>query len=466
MLSIICFKKLFTRYGLYDKIRVNGVDTVKKVGILTLGCKVNQYESAAVAEELARRGYDISDTADKCDFYIINTCTVTSEADRKSRQMIRRLIKTNQNAKVIVMGCYAQVNAEKIAEIEGVDCIIGTRTKMEAVEAVEKLSRECETEKLNVASLCENGFEKMLLDGRFGGGTDERTRAYIKIQDGCDSNCTYCIIPSARGPVCSKSHEDVLEEIKNLAAKGFLEVVLTGIETAAYGRDFKNGYTLADLLEEADKIDGIERIRLGSLDPSLMKPEFVERISKLKKLTPHFHISLQSGCDIILAAMKRKYNTRMLLEYMENIREKIPGVMFTTDIICGFPGETDKDFADTCDLVRKAGFLSAHIFAYSKRQGTPAAEMGGQVPSKVASDRVNKLYSVVAERARELLSPLDGKIVSVIPENYKDGEAYGHTASFVEVAIRCDEEAYTKIQGKLTKVKLSVKGNTVTGELQ
>ena len=439
---------------------------MKKVGILTLGCKVNQYESAAVAEELARRGYDISDTTDKCDYYIINTCTVTSEADRKSRQMIRRLIKTNPEAKVIVMGCYAQVNAKKISEIEGVDCIIGTRTKMEAVEAVEKLSHERETNKLKVASLCENGFEKMLLDGRFGGGTDERTRAYIKIQDGCDSNCTYCIIPSARGPVCSKSPEDVLAEIKNLAAKGFLEVTLTGIETAPYACDFKTGYALADLLEEADKIDGIERIRLGSLDPSLMKPDFVERISKLKKLTPHFHISLQSGCDKILAAMKRKYNTRMLLEYMENIRSKMPGVMFTTDIICGFPGETDKDVEETSELVKKAGFLSAHIFAYSKRVGTPAAVMEGQVPSNVASERVNKLYSVVEHRAEEILAHLDGIVTTVIPENYKDGVAHGHTASFVEVEIACNEEVYSQIQGKLVSVKLSVNKNTVTGELQ
>ncbi len=439
---------------------------MKKVGILTLGCKVNQYESAAVAEELARRGYDISDIADKCDFYIINTCTVTSEADRKSRQMIRRLIKTSPEAKVIVMGCYAQVNAKKIAEIEGVDCIIGTRTKMEAVEAVETLSRECETEKLNVLPLCESGFEKMLLDGRFGGGTDERTRAYIKIQDGCDSNCTYCIIPSARGPVCSKSPEDVLAEIKNLAEKGFLEIVLTGIETAAYGRDFKNGYTLADLLEEADKIDGIERIRLGSLDPSLMKPDFVERISKLKKMTPHFHISLQSGCDKILAAMKRKYNTKMLLEYMENIRSRIPGVMFTTDIICGFPGETDEDFDKTCEFVKKAGFLSAHIFAYSKREGTPAAVMDGQVPAKIASERVNKLYSVVEDRSEELLKPLNGTVTGVIPESYKEGVAHGHTASFVEVAVACNEEVYSEIQGKLVPVKLSVCKNTVTGELQ
>ncbi len=451
---------------LYDKIIANGVDNLKNVGILTLGCKVNQYESADVAEELTRIGYNITDNDNKCDFYIINTCTVTSEADRKSRQMIRRLIKQNPDAKVIVMGCYAQVNAKKIAEIEGVDFIIGTRTKLDAVEAVEKLSRDAYVEKFRVRSLCENGFEKMLLDGRFGGGTDERTRAYIKIQDGCDSNCTYCIIPRARGPVCSKTPDDVLAELKNLAANGYLEVVLTGIETAAYGRDFKNGYTLADLLEAADKIDGIERIRLGSLDPSLMKPDFVERISKLRKLTPHFHISLQSGCDKILASMKRKYNTKMLLEYMENIRAKIPGVMFTTDIICGFPGETECDFEQTCELVRKAGFLSAHIFAYSKRQGTPAAEMPGQVPSKIASDRVNRLYSVVAERSAELLAELHGSIVSVIPENYKDGVALGHTASFVEVAIPCNEEDYERIQGKLVDVKLEVRGSIVNGILQ
>ncbi len=437
----------------------------KKVGFQTLGCKVNQYESAAIAEKLAELGFEIGDFSDKCDYYVVNTCTVTGEADRKSRQMIRRAKKNNPDACIIVTGCLAQINAEKLAEIEGVTAIVGSRTKLQVVEKIRELELGENVKNIDVAPLCNIGFEDMMLDGRFGGGTDERTRAYVKIEDGCDSHCTYCIIPTARGAVSSKSPEDVINEVKALVKKGYLEVVLTGIETGSYGKDFKDGYTLADLLSEVDKTEGLERIRLGSLDPSIMKPDFVERISKLKKLTPHFHLSLQSGSDRILALMKRKYNTKMLIEYMGNIRAHIPGVMFTTDIICGFPGETDADFEDTCEFVKKAKFLSAHIFAYSKREGTPAAVMCDQVPSNVASERVNKLYKIVGEISKELLSGYDERITTVIPEEYKDGMAIGHTPNFIEVKIPCTKDEYEKIHAKVARVKLVVNENTVTGQI-
>ena len=436
----------------------------KKAGFLTLGCKVNQYESAAIAERLSEIGFEIAEFEDKCDYYIINTCTVTAEADRKSRQMIRRAKKNNPDAKIIVAGCYAQINADAISAIDGVNVVLGSRTKMRVVDKILELENGA-VGGVDVEPLCNAGFEKMMLNGTFGGGTQERTRAYIKIEDGCDSHCTYCIIPKARGSVCSKPPKDVLCEVKALAECGYRESVLTGIETGAYGKDFDDGYTLADLLCEVDKIEGVERIRLGSLDPSIMKPDFVERVSRLKKLTPHFHLSLQSGCDRILALMKRKYNTTMLLEYMENIRENIPGVMFTTDIICGFPGETDEDFEKTCEFVKKARFLSAHIFAYSKRSGTPAAVMPDQVPASVASDRVNKLYALVEEISNEMLAEYDGKIDTVIPEEYKNGEAHGHTASFIEVSILCDEKTYEKIHGNLVNVRLSVNEGRVRGEI-
>lgn len=436
----------------------------KKAGFLTLGCKVNQYESAAIAERLNELGFEIAEFEDKCDYYIINTCTVTAEADRKSRQMIRRAKKNNPDAKIIVAGCYAQINADAISAIDGVSVIVGSRTKMRVVDKILELEAGANGG-VDVEPLCNAGFEKMMLNGTFGGGTQERTRAYIKIEDGCDSHCTYCIIPKARGSVCSKPLQDVLAEVKSLADHGYREIVLTGIETGAYGKDFYDGYTLADLLCEVDKIDGVERIRLGSLDPSIMKPDFVEKVSKLKKLAPHFHLSLQSGCDRILALMKRKYNTVMLLEYMENIRKHIPGVMFTTDIICGFPGETDKDFEETREFVKKAGFLSAHIFAYSKRSGTPAAVMPYQVPASVASDRVNKLYALVESISGEMLSEYDGKCDTVIPEEYKNGEAHGHTASFIEVSIPCDEQTYEKIHGNLVNVRLSVNEGRVRGEI-
>ena len=400
-----------------------------------------------------------------CDYYIINTCTVTAEADRKSRQMIRRAIKYNPGAHVIVTGCYAQLNTDDLASIPGVDVIVGTRAKMRVVDKILQLEAGKTDIISDVEPLCNSSFEKMMLDGRFGGGTEERTRAYVKIEDGCDSHCTYCIIPQARGAVSSKLPADVVHEVTNLVNKGYLEVVLTGIETGSYGKDFKDGYTLADLLEEVDKIEGLERIRLGSLDPSIMKPEFVERISKLKKLTPHFHLSLQSGSDRILALMKRKYNTKMLLGYMDNIRESIPDVMFTTDIICGFPGESDADFDETCEFVREARFLSAHIFAYSKRKGTPAAEMPDQVPSRVASERVNKLYAKVDSVSRALTAAYNGRKLTVIPENYKNGFAYGHTANFIEVKFPCEEEIYENIHGKLISVLLTVNENGVVGQI-
>lgn len=436
----------------------------KKVGILTLGCKVNQYESAAIAEGLDRLGYSIAEFSDVCNYYVINTCTVTAEADRKSRQMIRRARKNNPDARIIVTGCLAQVNADSVTKIEGVDVIIGSRDKLSIVDKIAETDKKSERTQVCVPSLEGRGFEKMLLDGRFGGGTDERCRAYVKIEDGCDSNCTYCIIPTARGHICSKAPEDVIREVKSLVEHGFLEVVLTGIETGAYGRDLDN-YSLADLLCEVDKIEGLERIRLGSLDPSLMRPDFVERISKLKKLTPHFHLSLQSGSDKILALMKRKYNTKMFLDYMENIRAHIPDVMFTTDIICGFPGENDENFAETVDFVRKARFLDAHVFAYSKRAGTPAAVMPDQVAGNVASERVNKLYSVVSEVRKELLGKYDGRVLDIIAEDYKCGAASGHTASFIEVSVPCTKDEYERIHGKKISVRLSVCDGVVTGKI-
>lgn len=438
---------------------------IKKVGFLTLGCKVNQYESAAIAEKLFRHGFEIADFNDKCDYYVINTCTVTAEADRKSRQMIRRAKKNNPDARIIVTGCLAQTKAEKLAEIGGVSAILGSRNKMQVVEKIAELEKGGTTRNIDVAPLCSLGFENMMLDGRFGGGTEERTRAYVKIEDGCDSHCTYCIIPSARGPVVSKKPENVVDEVEALVKKGYLEVVLTGIETGSYGKDFKDGYTLADLLCEVNKIDGLERIRLGSLDPSIMKPDFVKSISKLQKLTPHFHLSLQSGSDKILTLMKRKYNTKMLLEYMGNIRAHIPGVMFTTDIICGFPGEDDADFDETCEFVKKAKFLGAHVFAYSKREGTPAAVMPDQVPSSIASARVNKLYEIVKEEAQNIIADYDGREMTVIPEEYKDGCATGHTPNFIAVKIPCDKGGYEKVHGKVVKVKLAVNEKGVIGKI-
>lgn len=441
--------------------------TKKKVGFLTLGCKVNQYESALIAEKLAECGFEIADFDGRCDYYVINTCTVTAEADRKSRQMIRRAIKENPDAKILIAGCYAQIAAEKLEAIAGVDFIVGTRNKLRIVDKIREYEQSCLSgaTEAEITPLETSKFENAVLSGRFGGGTDERTRAYIKIEDGCDSKCTYCIIPKARGPIASKPPEDVIHEVKNLISHGYREVVLTGIETAAYGRERADGYGLAELLIDVDKLDGLERVRLGSLDPSLMRADFVEKISSLSKLAPHFHLSLQSGCDRTLARMKRRYNTAMIKEYVSNIRSKIPDVMFTTDIICGFPGETDEDFDETCRFIESLGLLSAHVFAYSKRDGTPAAVMPDQVDAQTASERVNRLYDVVSRVGESMLEKYDGRVMTVIPEAYRQGFISGHTANFIEVLIPTDAETAERVHGQPTPTELAFREGRMLGKI-
>ncbi len=413
----------------------------KTVGIYTLGCKVNQYESEAIAEGLAARGFSVVPFTELCDAYIINTCTVTAESDRKARQLIRRAIKNNPAAFILVTGCMAEVFSDKISKIAGVDYICGNGHKLQLIDALEKLfANGCKNAapEISIAPLDE--FEAMQIT-KF-----DRTRAYIKIEDGCENRCTYCIIPEARGKVRSKSPLEVLSEVRALTDGGCREVVLTGIETASYGRDFDNGYRLADLLEEVDAIPGIGRVRLGSLDPSLMKPDFVNRIAKLKSLTPHFHLSMQSGSDKILALMKRKYNRKMALEGMERLRAAMPGVQFTTDIIVGFPGETEEDFALTVDFARQAKFLMIHVFPYSERRGTVAATLPGRVPEEIRHARVRELSAVQAEIQKEILDSYTNTAVSVLFETFTDGIAIGHTDTFVEVSCPSPHSLQSQIR--------------------
>ena len=398
------------------------------VGIYTLGCKVNQYESEAIAEGLVSRGFSVVSFSEVCDAYIINTCTVTAESDRKARQLIRRAIKNNPTAYILVTGCMAEVFSDKLSKIEGIDYICGNGQKLQVIEALENLFAQGHKNtctQIAISPLDE--FEEMQIT-HF-----DRTRAYIKIEDGCENRCTYCIIPEARGKVRSKAPEDVLAEVRALTKSGCREIVLTGIETASYGRDFDNGYRLADLLEEVDAIPNIGRVRLGSLDPSLMKPEFVNRIAKLKSLTPHFHLSMQSGSDKILALMKRKYNRKMALEGMERLRAAMPGVQFTTDIIVGFPGETEEDFALTVDFARQANFLMIHVFPYSERRGTVAATLPGRVPEEIRHGRVRELSTVQAGIQKEILDSYTDTSVTVLFETYTSGMMIGHTDTFVEV---------------------------------
>lgn len=410
------------------------------VGVYTLGCKVNQYESEAIAEALEKEGFSVCDPTQICDVYIINTCTVTAESDRKSKQFIRRALSENKDAKIIVTGCLAQVAPEKIAAINGVSYVCGSRNKMSCVEAAKKLVTEKNTDTvINVQSTDSLPFECMSIK-KF-----PRTRAYIKIEDGCESHCTYCIIPSARGKICSKPPRDVLQEIEKLAIDGCREVVLTGIETASYGIDL-DSYRLCDLLRDADAlVRGKVRIRLGSLDPSLMKPKFIERIAPLTSLAPHFHLSMQSGSDRILAKMKRKYNTKMAFDGISELRRAIPDVQFTTDIITAFPGESDEDFALTKDFLLRTEFLNAHIFTYSRRDGTLAAAMPDQIPASVGKARTSSLITCQKEITAKVLHENVGRTFPVLFETDTDGFAVGHTPSFIEVKVKTDAELHSQI---------------------
>ena len=430
------------------------------VGITTLGCKVNQYESEAIAEALELRGFEISKSTQPCDAYIINTCTVTAESDRKARQMIRRMMSHNPHALILVTGCYSQVSPSAVAEIDGVDYVCGTSNKMSVID---KLSSLIEKGKNDVAEVCvpcldEAAFECMSIK-KF-----DRTRAYVKIEDGCESKCTYCTIPMARGRIRSKPFNDVIDEVKELISGGCAEVVLTGIETGSYGDDLGEGEDLASLLCAVDKLDGIGRVRLGSLDPTVIKPEFVEKIKDLKSLAPHFHLSLQSGSDRILALMKRKYNSKQAMQSIERLRAAIPNVKFTTDIITGFPGESDEDFEASCDFVRKAGFLMVHAFPYSKRKGTPAAAMKEQIPEDVKKQRVHTLCEICREVRSEILDGIvsEHRPIEVLFESFDGEYVSGHTSDFVEVKVK----SQSGMHGVLARVlPVSHDGEACIGEL-
>ena len=409
-----------------------------RVGFYTLGCKVSQYETEAIAESFEKRGYALSDFTDVCDIYVINTCTVTAEADRKSRQMIRRAKRSNPNSIVLVCGCYSQRSPDEVSSIDGVDAVIGSAGKMDLVDIAEKLLTE-KGQIVSVTDIEKEPFEKMRIT------RGPRTRVYVKIEDGCECKCTYCAIPSARGSVRSKNIDDVIEEVESLSESGVPEVVLTGIETGSYGQDFGNGFRLADLLVLLDERKSAKQIRLGSLAPELVGKDFVDKVKGLGILAPHFHLSIQSGSDSVLRRMKRRYSRKMALENIEHIRRNIKNAAFTTDIMVGFPGETEEDFLDTVSFVREARFLDAHVFAYSKRKNTPAESFPDQVPEDIKRKRSEDLIRVVKEVRNDVLSDivLSGEALAVIFEEKRDGRLwYGHASTFAEVVAESEDNLH------------------------
>ncbi len=413
-----------------------------RVGFYTLGCKVSQYETEAVSEAFAERGFEICDFSDACDAYVINTCTVTAESDRKCRQVIRRAAKASPDAIIAVMGCYSQRAPLEVSGIDGVALTVGTENKLSVVDGVLRrlLERDSGTvpeKSVEVTDLLGAKFEKMTVKQA------PRTRAYVKIEDGCESRCTYCAISGARGRVRSKERADVIDEVEALYKSGTREIVLTGIETGSYGRDFTEKYGLCDLICELDARHSCERIRLGSLAPELIGRGFVDRVKGCGILAPHFHLSMQSGSDRVLAAMKRRYNRKMALETVDYIKQNIKGATFTTDLMVGFPGESEEDFLETVSLLREVGFLDAHIFAYSRRAGTPAAEYGDQIPEEIKRERSERLIRAKCEVRDKILDDIveSGESLSVIAET-RDASGYytAHSDGYVEVRFASGRE--------------------------
>lgn len=417
-----------------------------KIGIHTLGCKVSQYESAAIKEKLENCGYSVCDEIGGCDVVIVNTCTVTAEADRKCASFIRRAAKSG--AKVIVCGCYSQIHGDKI-EKNGVVYYSGTAGKMNIVDVVEAIYYNNSIPESKVISPDAYGFEDMKIT------EFDRTRAYIKIEDGCDSHCSYCIIPKARGPVRSKPMADVIEEAEYLVSNGCKEIVLTGIEVDAWGKDTGEG-NLTDLLEKVNDIEGDFRIRLGSLDPFFITEDFAMRASKLDKLAPHFHLSVQSASSAVLRLMKRRYNAEKLNRAVELLKKHVDGVMFTCDIIVGFPGETEADFRETCDFAQRVGFINMHVFPYSERPGTVAAGLNGSVPVSERKNRVRILSDIRDAVKHSVVSDKISKSNShrVLVETKADNGYFAHGDDFVEYLILADSlEIGSFVDVTVTEVK-------------
>ena len=421
--------------------------------IYTLGCKVNQYETQAMEQELVRRGHTLVPFDEKADVYIVNTCSVTAVSDKKSRQMIRRCRKLNPEAVVAACGCYVQTHAEEAAGLD-VDLIAGTGDRMAFLDLLEQVTREKQV------TLLDDALKRRTFEVLPAGGMAERTRAMLKVEDGCVNFCTYCIIPYARGPVRSLPKEEAVAQTEALRREGYRELVFTGIEISSWGHDLKNGETLIDLLEAVSAAAGDMRLRLGSLEPRTITEDFCRRASKLPNLCPHFHLSLQSGCDDTLRRMNRKYDTARFYESVTLLRAYFDRPAVTTDLICGFPGETEEEFAATLVFIEKCGFAAMHIFPYSIRPGTRAAAME-QVSAAVKEQRAARAAQTAETMRQAYLRGCVGQTYPVLFEQEKDGYYTGHAPNYCEVGVRAED-----LHNKVLNVKITgIDGDMLTGEL-
>lgn len=431
---------------------------MKKVAFYTLGCKVNQYETEAMLELFEKDGYEQVNSEEYADVYVINTCTVTHMSDRKSRQYIRRVKKKNPDAIIAVVGCYSQVSPEEILDIEEVNLVMGTNDRRKIVEEIRRIDANKKVSTVDDIMKVK-AFEEIEISQ-----TNGKTRAFMKIQDGCDRFCTYCIIPYARGRVRSRDIDSIVDEVKKLAKNGYKEVVLTGIHVASYGKDLKDkDIKLLDVIKQINEIEEIERIRLSSVEPILFTDEFVNEVLKMEKVCPHYHLSLQSGCDETLKRMNRRYTTSEYKAIVDRLRAKMPNVAITTDVIVGFPGETNEEFKQTYEFLKDIELSQMHIFKYSPRKGTPAATMENQIDPQMKHFRSEKLLNLSKENFSKFATKFIGSELDVLFEQNIEGNKFeGLTSNYIRVVVESDKN----IQGQILKVKINdVKNEYVEGIL-
>ena len=409
-----------------------------KAAFYTLGCKVNTYETEVNIELFKNNGYEIVPFNEIADVYVINTCSVTNQSDVKSRKIIREATKRNKDAIVVVMGCYSQIKYLEAASIKGVSIVIGTNNKSKIIDLINEYKKD-KKQIVRVFDLKNVKFEDMNLDKY-----ENHTRAFVKVQDGCNNYCSYCIIPYSRGNVRSKEKNLVIKEVSTLAHNGYKEVVLTGIHTGHYGLDLKE-YDFSDLLMELEKIEGLERIRISSIEIKELNDKFMNTLKNSKKIVNHIHIPLQSGSDTILKAMNRRYLIDEFYKKIEEIRSIRPNIAITTDVIVGFPGETDELFEETVDSIMKIGFAELHVFPYSRREGTPAASMTNQVDGNIKKERVRKLISLSEMLKNKYYSNLIGTTEELLVEKYIDGYLVGHLSNYGLCKVKSDKEVLNEI---------------------
>lgn len=424
------------------------------VAFCTLGCKVNSYETDLMRESFERNGYNIVDFNDIANIYVINSCSVTNLSTRKTRQQLSKA--KRQGGIVVLAGCYAQEIKDK-TDIKNVDIIIGNEEKNKIVEIVEEyIAKKGKLEYISDISKVKKYADTKILNKGI------NIRESVKIEDGCNNFCSYCIIPYVRGRVRSRKIEDITQEVENLVKSKVKEVVLVGIEIASYGKDLENSTSLIDVIEAVNKIEGLDRIRLGSIEPRVLTDEVIERLANVEKLCHHFHLSVQSLDDNVLKRMNRKYNASYVLETIEKIRKKMKDVSFTCDVIVGFPGETEEEFLNTYEMAKKIGFYEMHVFKYSKRKWTRAATMENQVDGKTAIKRSEKLIELASKNKKEYMEKFLNRKMNLIFESYKDGYLYGFTSNYIKVKVKGDKALW----GTLTKVELcSIEEDLILGKL-